>query len=137
MVCGAFGDEYLAPETSPEGCYTTDEVTRNMVGYKERCEVEDCDDAKDVLGMSWDTFQKNYPLVMKKLVNKLVEEAKDVRGLFGSMPVEYGECWGEKVSDEGKPLAEGEKEYFVKNTESHKLEDLVYFAELKIYGRKD
>ncbi|CAO2657727.1 Nn.00g038530.m01.CDS01 [Neocucurbitaria sp. VM-36] len=66
MLCDRFGDDYLAREHKPEGEYTCDEPTKNMVEYKKRCTIEDFDEVQGVLGMNYEEFQK-FPTLADKL----------------------------------------------------------------------
>jgi hypothetical protein len=145
MLCDAIYDDYIAPEHTPLGHYHSDEPTRNMVAYKQRCEIRDFADAMDVLGMTYAAFENEYPTVAGTLLRQWVEDQnKDIRGIGPP----YTEQWLEdrvnellKGSETGKrkliPLTGGEKEYVRKCNHFHKLESYVYFRTSTLCVRKE
>jgi hypothetical protein len=52
-----------------------------MVDYKKLCDTEDLDDAKDVLGMTYDEFEKEFPRKPAEQLDELIKKGKDVRDL--------------------------------------------------------
>jgi hypothetical protein len=145
MLCDAIDDDYMAPEHTPLGHYHSDEPTRNMVAYKQRCEIRDFSDAMNVLGMTYAAFENEYPTVTGTLLRQWVEDQKkDIRGIGPP----YTEQWLEdrvnellKGCEEGKrkltPLTDDEKEYVRKCNSFHKLETDVYFRTSALCVRKD
>jgi hypothetical protein len=161
MMCDAFGDNYLAEEEleNPEGTFASDEPTKNMVYYKRRCEVEDLEDAKDVLGMAYDEFKERYPYVPIVQLNEWIEQGKDiidltewytkgwlddkmVKALEERMERERlsnseQESLEESRSKYFQKLSEDEKKYFDECMNLHQSEGEVYFPNFTLYVRKD
>ena len=104
IVCDLFGDDYLAQERDPDGDYTCDEPTKNIVEYKSRCEKHSIGDIEMVLKMDYETFLREY-LLPADLGNEWKAIGKDVYTGENIMLKEskwYAKCnlrFGIKVKD--------------------------------------
>jgi hypothetical protein len=161
MMCDAFDDNYLKEEMYPERKFASDESTKNMVDYRKGCDTEDLDDAKDILGMTCDEFEKEFPRKPAEQLDEFIKEGEDIRDLsdwYGNDRV-----WLEKrminalqaknelsgVEQQSKEelragldknftkLSDDEKKYFGDCNRLYQLHGQVYFPNLTLYVRRN